>query len=343
MGVTVAAEARTGASAELRAADARVVRNGSSAFGLDGWRIDVANMTGRLARTRRQPRGRALVRARLEADRERCSSPSTVTTSAPTCAGDGWHGAMNYAGFLRPSGRGCAATIRRRAATAFWGVPAPAADGRRRAGGRDDARLPRRGPVGRRRCTRGRSSTATTRARFRTVAGSRERQLVGIGLQMTTPGVPMIFAGDELGLEGEWGEDARRTMPWDGPRRGTDLARRRTGELIALRRARARAGARRHPLRARRRRTRSRTCARHADERLLCLAARRRTSRSGSRSAPRERGDLYGDELTSTTRGRASPATARRSTSGDWRSQWLRSSSRRSTRSTTTASRPSST
>jgi alpha-glucosidase len=31
---------------------------------------------------------------------------------------------------------------------------------------------------------------------------------------MTTPGVPMLFAGDELGLEGAWGEDARRTMPW---------------------------------------------------------------------------------------------------------------------------------
>jgi alpha-glucosidase len=51
--------------------------------------------------------------------------------------------------------------------------------------------------------------------RFRTMAGSQERQLVGVGLQMTTPGVPMVFAGDELGLEGEWGEDARRTMPWD--------------------------------------------------------------------------------------------------------------------------------
>jgi alpha-glucosidase len=52
-------------------------------------------------------------------------------------------------------------------------------------------------------------------ARFRTIAGSRDRQLVGVGLQMTMPGVPMIFAGDEIGLEGEWGEDARRTMPWD--------------------------------------------------------------------------------------------------------------------------------
>jgi alpha-glucosidase len=53
-------------------------------------------------------------------------------------------------------------------------------------------------------------------ARFRTIAGTPERHLAGIGLQMTLPGVPMIFAGDELGLEGAWGEDARRTMPWDG-------------------------------------------------------------------------------------------------------------------------------
>ena len=28
------------------------------------------------------------------------------------------------------------------------------------------------------------------------------------------PGVPMIFAGDEIGLEGVNGEDARRPMPW---------------------------------------------------------------------------------------------------------------------------------
>jgi alpha-glucosidase len=54
-------------------------------------------------------------------------------------------------------------------------------------------------------------------ARFRTIAGSRERHLVGVGLQMTMPGVPMLFAGDELGLEGAWGEDARRTMPWSRP------------------------------------------------------------------------------------------------------------------------------
>ena len=32
---------------------------------------------------------------------------------------------------------------------------------------------------------------------------------------MTYPGVPSVLYGDEVGLEGAWGEDARRTMPWD--------------------------------------------------------------------------------------------------------------------------------
>ena len=40
---------------------------------------------------------------------------------------------------------------------------------------------------------------------------------VGVGALMTYPGVPMIWAGDELGLTGENGEAGRRTMPWDQP------------------------------------------------------------------------------------------------------------------------------
>jgi alpha-glucosidase len=40
---------------------------------------------------------------------------------------------------------------------------------------------------------------------------------VAVGLLMTLPGVPMIFAGDEVGLLGDNGEDARRTMPWPLP------------------------------------------------------------------------------------------------------------------------------
>ena len=141
---------------------------------------------------------------------------------------------MNYAGFLRPAWtwlRGA----RVPSSSAFWGIPVGLPT------------LP------------GTASVATMRAfraglpwesvlhswtlldshdtaRFRTVAGSRERQLVGIGLQLTTPGVPMIFAGDEIGLEGDWGEDARRTMPWEHPETwDTELLEAYRG-LIALRR-----------------------------------------------------------------------------------------------------------
>jgi alpha-glucosidase len=76
-------------------------------------------------------------------------------------------------------------------------------------------------------------------ARFKVVSGSRERHLVGVGLQMTTPGVPMVFAGDELGLEGRSGEDARRPMPWHRPETWDDelLAGYRT--LVGLRRSSA--------------------------------------------------------------------------------------------------------
>ena len=122
----------------------------------------------------------------------------------------GWHGVMNYAGFSRPVWT----WLRGNLEIPYFEMPVA---------------MPRVG---------GAAAAATMRAfragvpwefvlhswaildshdspRFRTIAGSRDRQLVGIGLQMTMPGVPMVFAGDELGLEGEWGEDARRTMPWD--------------------------------------------------------------------------------------------------------------------------------
>ena len=63
-------------------------------------------------------------------------------------------------------------------------------------------------------------------ARFRTVVGGgtdgwvdrdglgRDRHLVGVALQMTMPGVPVVFAGDEIGLTGVDGEHARTPFPW---------------------------------------------------------------------------------------------------------------------------------
>ena len=53
-------------------------------------------------------------------------------------------------------------------------------------------------------------------ARMRTVVlGDRAVHLSAMALMLTYPGVPSIFAGDEIGLEGAWGEDGRRTINWE--------------------------------------------------------------------------------------------------------------------------------
>jgi alpha-glucosidase len=73
-------------------------------------------------------------------------------------------------------------------------------------------------------------------ARFRNVVGSDwKRHLVGMGLLLTYPGVPSIFAGDEIGIKGAWGEDARRTIDWS--KSDWDLPFfEKVKELVAIRR-----------------------------------------------------------------------------------------------------------
>src|SRR5664279_993262 len=48
--------------------------------------------------------------------------------------------------------------------------------------------------------------------RIRTVTGDPELVRVGVALQMTYLGAPMIFSGEEPGFEGRNGEDARRPI-----------------------------------------------------------------------------------------------------------------------------------
>ena len=73
-------------------------------FDLDGWRVDVANMTGRHA----TDDFNAEVATGAAGDhgtrrgRTRCCWPSTAHDATGDLAGDGWHGTMNYAGFTRP-------------------------------------------------------------------------------------------------------------------------------------------------------------------------------------------------------------------------------------------------
>ncbi len=212
-------------SGELRERMAKVLRS----FGLDGWRIDVANMVGRyreldlnrdVAQWSRRVAGDGLLLAEHGHD------------FRPDLDGTGWHGVMSYAGFARPLWW----WLRKDDwdDDPFGSAPAPLY------GGRDAVATMRRFRAGVPWDAVINSWTlldSHDTARFRTVTGSRERQLVGAGLQLTSPGVPMLFAGDELGLEGEWGEDARRTMPWSRPETWDTPLLEEYRKLIALRRS----------------------------------------------------------------------------------------------------------
>jgi alpha-glucosidase len=126
-----------------------------------------------------------------------------------------WHGTMNYAGFLRPvwSWLNDGSFVGN-----FMGMP---------------INLPQFGEdqfISTVRAFMGQMSWQATvgswnllgshdTPRVRTVVGRGQSQRAAVGLLMTMPGMPMIFAGDEIGEQGEWGEDARTPFPWDVPDR----------------------------------------------------------------------------------------------------------------------------
>ncbi|MCF6379040.1 glycoside hydrolase family 13 protein [Nocardioides KLBMP 9356] len=184
-------------------------------YDVDGWRIDVANMTGRLGDIDVAHEVARAVRATAAELRE---DPWIIGEhnhdATGDVDGDGWHGTMNYSGFswpvwswlrdpsspARPFGRP---------------VPVPRRDGATVV----ETLRAWQGTLGWR-------ATASSwnilgshdSARIRTlVGGNAAVHRVAAGLQFTLPGVPMLFAGDEIGLEGVNGEDARRTMPWHRP------------------------------------------------------------------------------------------------------------------------------
>jgi alpha-glucosidase len=179
---------------------------------LDGWRIDVANMTGRLGAVDVASDVARAVRRTAEALREDAWVIGEHNHDATgDVSGDGWHGVMNYSGFSWPV---WSWLVDPASPARPFGRPVP---------------VPRRtGPVvvqtlrewqG----TLGWRATANSwnilgshdSARIRTLVGDGAVHRVAAGLQLTMPGVPMIFAGDEIGLEGVLGEDSRRPMPWD--------------------------------------------------------------------------------------------------------------------------------
>jgi alpha-glucosidase len=183
-------------------------------FSIDGWRIDVANMTGRLGS---QDLNHVVARGLRSA--MHLSSPESLLI-AEHChdatrdlEGDGWYSTMNYAGFANPitswlgswfppgieampawirpqDGREIQQTIDGFAAAISW----------------------------RTRSVNLNLLDSHDSVRFRSiVSGSPALHSVGTTLLMTFPGIPSVFQGDEFGMEGQHSHVTRSPIQWNAP------------------------------------------------------------------------------------------------------------------------------
>ena len=97
---------------------------------------------------------------------------------------------------------------------------------------------------------------------------------VALGLSVTLPGIPVVFAGDEFGLTGEDGEASRTPMPWGttarpmSPRASTSTPRSSGCDARTSRSRRAACAGSTSAT------TCSSTCASRPTESVLCVAAR---------------------------------------------------------------------
>lgn len=185
-------------------------------YNLDGWRIDVGNMTGRY---RDQDIQRDVMRGIRTAVEETNKNAWLVAENGDWQTEDldglGWHGTMNYEGFMRPLWAWLGTGVK--TGPGFHGLPIdpPHFSTQQLINSMNSVKstIPWRSLVA--------SMTlldSHDTARFRHVVGKQfDRHIAGIALQMSYPGVPSIFHGDEIGLLGDTGEDARRPMPWDKP------------------------------------------------------------------------------------------------------------------------------
>lgn len=205
-------------------------------FSLDGWRIDVASMTGRWREIDLNEEVRRTIRrTMLEVNPDTVLIGEHTNDAGDDFQGDAWHGAMTYPAFTRPLWGWLGEPGHR--VSGGIGLPlgtAPAIDGTEflEQQLRFTASFPWRVRLG----TMNALDTHDT-ARFAGIARPGTVP-VAVGLAATLPGVAVVWAGDEFGLTGEDGEASRTPLPWsrlDAPEHAERIALYR--ELLALRRA----------------------------------------------------------------------------------------------------------
>jgi alpha-glucosidase len=208
-------------------------------FELDGWRIDAANMAGRLGGMDLSHELQTTLRATMTDSREDAYLLAEHCHDATAdLQGAGWHGTMDYSGFTRPVWTWLADPDRE---VRLLGTPAPL---RRRAGATTALTMDLfRGQLPWRSVIHGMNLLGShDTARWAHVAGDRDRRHVGLVWLLTAAGIPSVFYGDELalgadvGLAGAPDTVTRQPMPWDRPDRWDHDTLALTRRLIGVRR-----------------------------------------------------------------------------------------------------------
>ena len=185
-------------------------------FGLDGWRIDVANMTGRYRETDLTRQIAREVRATMaEVSPDAYLVGEHFHDFLGDVDGTTWHGIMNYSGLARPMWTWLA---RQDPVFDSWlGAPLPAWPHLPGPSVVSTMRAFSAMPWSARRASLTMVSSHDT-PRIATITSDPALTEVAVAAMIAHPGVPMIWSGDEIGLEGVTGEEGRRGVPLGQPR-----------------------------------------------------------------------------------------------------------------------------
>jgi alpha-glucosidase len=185
-------------------------------FNMDGWRIDVANMTGRIREEDMYLEVAQVIRKTMvDINPDTIMLGEYTGDAAYEVQGDGWQGAMTYSNFTKPVWRWFYnAKVKDTPGFMMW-------DGDLKTNGLDlvtsynqfvaafpwHVRLHNMNPL---------DTHDIPRLKTFAIKGA---QKVAAAMQFTFPGIPVIWAGDEFGLDGFNGENSRTPLPWNNERK----------------------------------------------------------------------------------------------------------------------------
>ncbi len=182
---------------------------------MDGWRIDVANMTGRIRDEDMYLEVAQVIRKTMvEANPNTMMLGEYTGDAAYEVQGDGWQGAMTYSNFTKPvwrwfynkNAKGDPGFMMWDGNYQGTGLELVTSYNQFIAGFPWHVRLHNMNPL-----------DTHDIPRFKSFA-IKGAQKVAAAMQFTFPGIPVIWAGDEFGLEGFNGEKSRTPLPWNNER-----------------------------------------------------------------------------------------------------------------------------